>query len=852
MSFFIDNQSLHDLGIFGRGGIFELFNAARTRGGAAALEEMFRYPLSDAVSINRRSAILRHIAERGVEFPFRGAVFDTLEHYLSLTDPRTRLAPEDNTLERRLKGAVGGDSHFSTVQSGVQAVQEMLAGVGRLTSQSTCGALGEELAQLFEMAADPLLEPLRQSGKLNYERIAALDNIARFEVREKLLKLLQRIYLLDAWSSAAETGVRRGFAFARAVEGVSTMKIEGMFHPLVEGAVSNSLTVTPEGNVLLLTGANMAGKSTLMKTLALMVYLAHVGFPVPAAAMEFGVLDGIYTTINLPDDIAAGYSHFYAEVVRVKKVAQALGKGRRLLVIFDELFRGTNVKDAHDATLAITEAFAQHRECLFVISTHIIEVGDELRKCPNVRFIYMPTVMEGNTARYPYKLAEGITADRHGMMIIGNENILDIIKNGSRTNSFDDFVIDKQTLDDLNVLGEFRPGSLFSLFNRTRTRGGKRLLEEIFRTPLTNAAAIEARSAEIEQMRGLTFPLSAEEFAAAESYLCGDSGGIAGTARLKMMQLVGGDKAFETLVDGIRAMAVVVSRLRGFAREHGGLMPDLAIFDERLTWVDSPGEMNWGTVAVRDKIFRGTLRQQIDRMMSAAHRLDMLTAVAEVAVERGFVRAEMTGTEIDLEEFWHPALPNAVANTLKIDRDRNVVFLTGANMAGKSTLMKAFAAAVYLAHVGLPVAARRMRCAVQEGLFTSINVSDNLEAGYSHFYAEVVRVKHVAQQVAAGRNLVIVFDELFKGTNVKDAHDATVAVTAAIGEHRNCSLVVSTHIIEAAADLSGANLQFIYMPTLMVDGRPTYPYRLRAGITDDRQGMIIIRNERIIEEIAGS
>ena len=64
-----------------------------------------------------------------------------------------------------------------------------------------------------------------------------------------------------------------------------------------------------------------------------------------------------------------------------------------------------------------------------MISTHIIEAGEELKKlCNNIEYIYLPTVMEGSVPRYTYKLEKGITADRHGMIIIRNEGILDILK----------------------------------------------------------------------------------------------------------------------------------------------------------------------------------------------------------------------------------------------------------------------------------------------------------------------------------------------------------------------------------------------------------------------------------------
>jgi len=231
----------------------------------------------------------------------------------------------------------------------------------------------------------------------------------------------------------------------------------------------------------------------------------HAGFPVPARRMEFSVFDGLYTTINLPDNLGMGASHFYAEVLRVKKVADALGQGRRLFVIFDELFRGTNVKDAYEATVALTAAFARRRGSFFVISTHIIEAGEVLTaQDGGIRPLYLPTRMEGNQPVYTYQLEEGITADRHGMIIINNEGILEMLRAGAsggadadqgggelrilRNSGVGDadgdrgggvaskgggggFEADQQTLADLNLAGKYRPGSIFSLFNRVQAGG---------------------------------------------------------------------------------------------------------------------------------------------------------------------------------------------------------------------------------------------------------------------------------------------------------------------------------------------------------------------------------------------
>ena len=244
----------------------------------------------------------------------------------------------------------------------------------------------------------------------------------------------------------------------------------------------------------------------------------------------------------------------------------------------------------------------------------------------------------------------------------------------------------------------------------------------------------------------------------------------------------------------------------------------------------------------------------METLLESIYKLDVYISVSHVAKERGFSYADALPSVqniIQSTALWHPALIKGIANPMSLHQDKNIIFLTGANMAGKSTFMKAFGIAVYLAHMGFPVAAKDMEFSVRDGLYSSINVPDDLNQGYSHFYAEVLRVKKVAEEVAAGKNLVVLFDELFKGTNVKDAYDGTLAVTAAFSKYRNCFYIVSTHIIEVGAALQNStqNLQFAYLPTIMDDNTPKYTYKIEQGITTDRQGMMIIENEGILELI---
>lgn len=445
MSFSVDKQTLDDLNIFtkkGRDSVFGLFNRTRTRGGAELLEQMFRYPLSDANAINHRIGIISSFQSAQLAFPFREEWFDIIEQYLSNADERSQLSHDDNKLGRTFNSLIGADSAFKQIAKGVEAVHNLLQAFGSFAAEVKSTLPGTVYA-----AEVPVLEQLLQSQalaqftaekdvqKLTYEKTASYDRQLRFQQKDLLHKLLSHAYLLDVYIAVAGVAAARKFVFPVALTGELNLKLQGVYHPLVENAIGNNLKVTAHNNMIFLTGANMAGKSTFMKTMGIAVFLAHAGFPVPAAHMEFPVLDGMFSTINLPDNLSMGYSHFYAEVLRVKRVAEQLAASKRLFVIFDELFRGTNVKDAYEATVALSAAFAGKKDSIFLISTHIIEAGDELKQlCKNIYFTYLPTRMEGQKPVYTYTLEEGITEDRHGMIIVQNEGIIDILKiqNSSR------------------------------------------------------------------------------------------------------------------------------------------------------------------------------------------------------------------------------------------------------------------------------------------------------------------------------------------------------------------------------------------------------------------------------------
>lgn len=878
--FSTDKQTLDDLNIFGKHGsdnsILSLFNRCTTRGGAALLEELFHYPLSSMEAINRRSKTIEYLSKEGIAFPFPSTLFDTIEPYLANTDERTRLSHHQQRLRERVSTLIATDTQTAMIQRGIVSLIDLIARVKEFIQ--TDAVRNAPLLQymiadiqllLHEAELDNIDNP---RAKLSQVQLASYDAQLRFKHRGIIEKLLAHLYLLDVYISVARVAKEKGFCFPAALgKETLSLRLKGVYHPMVKGAIANEIHADKNSNIIFLTGANMAGKSTLMKSLSLALYLAHMGFAVAAAEMSFSVLDGVYTTINLPDNLGMGASHFYSEVMRVKKMAQEVSAGKKLFILFDELFRGTNVRDAYEGTIAITEGFATKKDALFVLSTHIIEAGTVLKqRCSNIQFIYMPTRMEGAKPIYTYRLREGITDDRHGMVILRNEGVLEILENGpgKAGDRMKSFIADNQTLEDLNLLGKHKPGSIFSIFNKVKTRGGERWLQELFRHPLTDPAAINERSSLFAYFgkREIELPFSSELFERAETYLSGStsSNSVVAKASVIKKKLTASflrDEEYDELVQGLVASIEVLKGVKllfdsldlPLLREGKEILSDKrlqAIFNEPI-----PASFHLLQFSAMDALIRGRLYEQMQRVLETIYQLDVYIAVSRVARQRGFGYAKAVEGEGPLfraSALRHPALDSAVANPLSLDASQNLLFLTGANMAGKSTLMKSVGIAVYLSHMGFPVAAGDMVFSVMEGLYCSINVADDLVQGYSHYYAEVLRVKQVAGQVASGKRLLVIFDELFKGTNVKDAYEATLACTRGFAAYRNSLFVISTHIIEVAEELKGkGNIRFSYMPTVMQGHVPRYTYTLTSGVTEDRQGMVIIENEKVLELLEG-
>ena len=437
MSFNIDKQTLEELNLLGKfrqGSVYHLFNKVKTRGGEKLLDIMFHHPLLEEKEINQRSEVFQFFQESGLDFSFDVMQINLMREYLDASAPKSALAVWSDILIKKGLSTLTRDERYKKIVLGLQATIVTLkkCTIFLASVAETKGGFEYRFQAARLILANKHIEKLLNIDiyqELSLSTIVRYDHMLKSSLVEEMKDIMHFIYEVDVNIAVASVAQARGFNYAKALPPEEHIFwAEDLRHPCLDGAVGNAIRFTETQNVIFLTGANMAGKSTLMKAIGITLYLAHMGFPIAAAKAEFSVREGMYTSINVADNIGLGYSHFYAEVIRVKQAALAAASGKRLLLMFDELFKGTNVKDAYEGTLAVTEGFAEYSDCLFVVSTHIIEVGEALAINDNIQFSYMPTVMEGAIPRYTYQLQPGITEDRQGMMIIRNEGILELLQ----------------------------------------------------------------------------------------------------------------------------------------------------------------------------------------------------------------------------------------------------------------------------------------------------------------------------------------------------------------------------------------------------------------------------------------
>lgn len=196
-------------------------------------------------------------------------------------------------------------------------------------------------------------------------------------------------------------------------------------HPLIphEERIDNNVTIEYVGDIMLITGSNMAGKSTFLRTLGVNLCLAYAGSVVNATAMCTGLYE-VHCCISVSDSLVDGYSYFYAEVRRLKFILDRLREksGYPVFVLIDEIFRGTNNRERSIGSHAYIYALAE-ANCIGAISTHDLELVTLAEELPQIKnYHFREEIVKGEMI-FDYRLYTGPCPTTNALKIMQKEGL---------------------------------------------------------------------------------------------------------------------------------------------------------------------------------------------------------------------------------------------------------------------------------------------------------------------------------------------------------------------------------------------------------------------------------------------
>ena len=433
----LDKTTLADLSIFTSDeehSLFHKLNLARTIGGRGRLRENFSHTLSTIPEILSIQQIISLIKERSASWPMlisNGALMVIHKFYESVIDN----IPHNPSTAGAYSYKLFHGPDFSLVKYSVEHSFDFIKGMKTLTSlfpsekPSPLEKLITRAVHLMDKPALNVLGEKKKSSDLTMVEMLNLANFILYNFKQNMFELINIFYQFDAWYSMAMAMEKYDLVFPEFIsEGLPNFQAEGLHHLLLSDPVAYDVTLDVNKNFMFLTGANMAGKSTFIKSVGTAVFLAHLGMGVPATKMKLTLFDGLLSNINVVDDISKGESYFFNEVQRIKNTILKINDGRRWLILIDELFKGTNVKDAMKCSTVVIEGLIKIKSSLFILSTHLYEIGEQLLVSPNISFKYFETLVMDDELSFSYQLKEGISNDRIGYLILKREKVLELLE----------------------------------------------------------------------------------------------------------------------------------------------------------------------------------------------------------------------------------------------------------------------------------------------------------------------------------------------------------------------------------------------------------------------------------------
>lgn len=437
----IDKKSLHDLGILpnasGDWPLRNLLDHTHSRAGARILEDILAHPLNDRAEILARQQLLRELPTVTQHLNWK-ALDDLTRSISSYLDSNFIVFPTSSfdatvfALQYR-NIAKFVETNIATAAQFIELGATLHGGLRAFTADKRFHELLTSFDTVFDTTLRAELRTAMDSSSNRRLNICRLDARFRVDLREPLLKLITAFHELDAFCSLAKSAATPGLTFAQIPATDSArFSFEGLHHPTVKNAQPNDIPLGENERVMFITGPNMAGKSTLLRTIGIVIVFAHLGLPVPASKATVPMTDRVIASLGNEDNILRAESLYLAEVRRVKSVAASVANGERVVALLDEVFRGTNVKDASDATTLLVRGLSRAKVGLFAVSSHLIEVANDLASERAVGFWHMQVQNFNDGHVFTYRLLRGVSEVRLGMLLLEREGVTELLESIGR------------------------------------------------------------------------------------------------------------------------------------------------------------------------------------------------------------------------------------------------------------------------------------------------------------------------------------------------------------------------------------------------------------------------------------
>lgn len=433
----VDKITLQDIGLFDNEdhiGLASHLNFCKSNGGEIYLNQFLHHPLSILPVIQQRQQALKAFIgcmEQMEQMKITNGTCLIIEKFFETS---FKNIPVQISLPGAYWYQFWNKADYSLIKYSVEHlvlfVQNLMDFIHLFEKEENNPVIETLVQKINKLLRHHDLVYLKEKQKISSPQdILSLGHFFLYRYKNNTSTLLEYFYELDALYSLAKAHQTYHFQFPNWIDDTQPyLEVEKAVHPLVKNAIGNDLSLSPDKNFLFLTGANMAGKSTFIKTIGIVVYLSHIGMGAPAKKITLTVMDGLITNLNIADNVVKGESYFYNEVQRIKNTVLKINDGKKNCVLIDELFKGTNILDAMKCSTKVIEGLQKLRSSIYILSTHLYEISENLKQHDNIQFSYFETQVKDKELHFQYHLTPGISQDRIGYLILEREGVVKLLE----------------------------------------------------------------------------------------------------------------------------------------------------------------------------------------------------------------------------------------------------------------------------------------------------------------------------------------------------------------------------------------------------------------------------------------